>query len=277
MKQTLLIPLTVTVLLAGLVVGVGVLWPKTLGPRCTPVRGQTVASLGMARFADTTQHTSLTLQTDASAKDAGAFVYETPAGARYSGGAVQGLRGNGDSAATCAGLLQVSYTGAAQLFTPNAAGTSDTQTSASVSLHATINLNKLVATIRFQDQTRHLTFNTTTQAPPDAAATATRFNQSTVKQDWPAVYQGMAANDTQGLTVAQFTAQIQAQEQQSGTITAISVTSGPTVGSTPQGVIYFIENERVTSVLNGSTSVTNVASVYVLENGAWRFLFSKTL
>lgn len=279
MNQRRLVQLAVTVILAGMTIGVGVLLPKHIASACVPTRSSAEASLGVVRFSDTIHNTSLVIQTNPNAPDAGNFTFNTSAGVSFTGGPASGLSGHGATAtvATCAGLTQVSYTGPAQVVAPTQQGANAQVATARVQLEATLDLTHLAATITFRDLTDRLTFVDTTVAPPDAMATAQRFNQSAIHQDWATMYQSMASSDVLGLSPAQFAQQMAQAEQQTGTITSITVISGPTVKSSAEGDIYYTIVEQVTVSLNGATSQQRIGSVFVLENGQWKFWFSKTM
>lgn len=274
-----LIQLTVTLLLAGLAIGVGLRWPARAVVACAPTRPGGGSALGVVRFLDATRHTSLVIETDPSATDRGAFTFETGSGVQYSGGPAHGLAAgdNSASAQACAGLTQVSYTGAAQMIAPAQQSAHSTVSTTRVELHATLDLVHLAATIDFRDLTNGQVFAVTTQAPPDALQTSKQFNQNAVQQNWTAVYQDMASADVQGMTPDQFAQTMTQSAQTTGTVTNITITSAPVVKSSQDGIVYYIVDEQVTLSLNGATSQVNIASVFLLEDGQWRFWFSKNL
>ncbi|MGH2484606.1 MAG: hypothetical protein ACRDHE_01210 [Ktedonobacterales bacterium] len=279
MNQRRLIQLAVTAVIAAMTIGVGVLWPKHTAIVCAPTRTSAEASLGVVHFTDAVHNTALVIQTDPNAPDVGHFTFDTAAGVAFVGGPATGFSAHAApmNAATCAGLTQVFYSGPAQVIAPTQQGASAQVATARVQLEASLDLAHLAATISFRDLTDRLSFVDTTLPPPDAMATTQKFNQSATRQDWVTMYQDMASADTLGLTPAQFAQQMATAAQQTGTITAITVTSGPTVKSTAEGVVYYIVEEQVTVSLNGATSQERIGSVFVLEDGRWKFWFSKTL
>lgn len=65
------------------------------------------------------------------------------------------------------------------------------------------------------------------------------------------------------------------QVQSGGTITAIVMTSPPEVITNTDEAPYFLFQEQVTTVKNGKTQTQSLTSIFLLEDGAWKYWFSK--
>jgi hypothetical protein len=245
-----------------------------LAPRCQAA--DAASATAAIRLIDTSHHTSLLLRPSQKA-GVESFTYTASDGTSYQGSPVQGLHPVAGDPLSCAGYLRVTYNGHAVRTSTSSSQTSAPPTTVQVAMTAIINLSHLTGVIRFSDQTDHLTFNTTTTAPPDLTQAITKSSQATTREDWATLYT-MTSHMTVGdFTEQQFAAAMAQQEHVVGAITAITPTSKPTLITDQTGVTYFTVNERVTLVHNGATSELNVIAVYVLEDGVWKIWFTKTV
>ena len=259
--------------LGGIVVvtiGAAIILPKQIPMGCQ--HPTVVSTVSAVRFRDTGNGTSLTLQVNPQLPHFGQFRYSTAQGSLYQGEPVKGLQPSGAShdLITCAGLLQVTFAGSG-ILTDATQATSQAQ----VQLSAIINLTHYTASITFHDLSHNQSFTTTTNPPVDEAHTVTQFDTDFVQKNWTSLYQLTSSALTQGETAAQFATTLTAQEQKSGTVTNIVDLTPPQIGSNPAGIVYFTLNQQLTVQLKGVPQTQIVTSVFVLENGAWRYWFSQ--
>jgi hypothetical protein len=101
------------------------------------------------------------------------------------------------------------------------------------------------------------------------------YNQAAIKQDWATLYTTTSKITTGDATEAQFEQMMTQQAQAYGTISSITITSSPAVKTNPDGIIYFTIHEQVTMVKHGTSQTQSMISLYILEDGVWRYWFSK--
>ena len=101
------------------------------------------------------------------------------------------------------------------------------------------------------------------------------YNQAAMKQDWAILYATTSKIATGDATEEQFAQMMAQQAQASGTISSITTTSSPAVKTNPDGIIYFTIHEQVTVVKNGTSQTQSIISLYILEDGVWKYWFSK--
>ena len=101
------------------------------------------------------------------------------------------------------------------------------------------------------------------------------YNQAAMKQDWTTLYATTSKISTGDATAEQFAQMMAQQAQASGTISSITTTSKPEVNTNPDGIIYFTILEQVTVVKNGTSQTRSVITLYILEDGIWKYWFSK--
>ena len=101
------------------------------------------------------------------------------------------------------------------------------------------------------------------------------YNQAAMKQDWATLYGTTSKITTGDATEEQFAQMMAQQAQTSGTISSITNTSNPAVKTNPDGIIYFTIHEQVTIVKNGTSQTQSMISLYILEDGVWKYWFSK--
>lgn len=254
-----------------------VIHPPQRGCQAAPTSSGVHGTIGLVRFNDTTQNTSLVIQTDSHAKDSGNFTYVAADASYYEAGPatrVQALAFGGDPL-QCAGLEAYQFDGNAQRSVPQPGGIVGKATQVHVRLTAILDLVHLGATITFSDLTDKLSFVTTVKPPPDMHAAVTTYEQAMVAQNWTQLYSLTAPSVTAGYTSAQFAAALQQQEKQVGTITAVTVVSGPVIGTNPAGITYFTVTEQWTVNHNGQVQTSTYISTYILENGTWMFWYSQ--
>lgn len=103
------------------------------------------------------------------------------------------------------------------------------------------------------------------------------YNQAIMKQDWAIVY-ATSSKDVIGDASQERFAQMMAQQvQDAGTISSIITTSNPEVNTNPDGIIYFSVHEQEVLVKNGTSHTQSLISIFVLEDGTWKYWFSKKL
>jgi|SRR5579884_1415206 len=112
-------------------------------------------------------------------------------------------------------------------------------------------------------------------APHNERKMIQKYNQAAIKQDWTTVYDLTSQSVTAGYTEAQFAQMMTQQVQNIGTISSISATSNPQVTINSANTIYFTISEKVTINKNGMTQSKSMIVVFILENGSWKFWFSK--
>ncbi len=101
------------------------------------------------------------------------------------------------------------------------------------------------------------------------------YNQAVMKQDWATVYASTSRIVTGDLTQEQYAQILSQQIQNGGTISSIVMTSNPEVITNADEAPYFIVQEQVTTVKNGKTQTQSLTSIFILEDGAWKYWFSK--
>lgn len=122
-------------------------------------------------------------------------------------------------------------------------------------------------------------------ATPQATATIPKnerqvvevYNQAVVKQDWSTVYTTTSTSVVGTYTPEQFGVLMNQEVLDKGAISSIKTTSQPVVNTNADGIVYFTISEQVVVIKNGLTQTQSLISVFVLENGVWKFWFSKAL
>ena len=117
----------------------------------------------------------------------------------------------------------------------------------------------------------------TTAAPANLYAAVAATTQATTRQDWAALYQLTSQATLGGLSAAEFAQVMERQTQAVGSITSITATSQPQLGSDPTGITFFTVTEHVTVLHNAVLKSFDVIAVYILEGGAWKLWFTKQL
>jgi hypothetical protein len=270
MKQFSALPYLMLALIVAAFVGLAFVLPKQAPVGCQSATATRV--LNAVRFNDSFSSSSLVLQVNAQQPQYASFTYQTAQGDSYTGAPVQGLGTNAHDVLACAGLRHVTYQGQAQLISASAQ-VMTTQ----VQLSAIVNLTHYPASVAFQDLSHHRAFQTTTKPPPDEQPAVHSFDTAFSTQNWTTLYRLTSSDITQGETAAQFQKALQAQEAQAGTVTAITDFTTPQIGSNPAGIVYFTLNQRLTVRHLSSTRTLDVTSVFVLENGVWKYWFSQPL
>lgn len=134
--------------------------------------------------------------------------------------------------------------------------------------------------LAFAIQAGHATVPTSagthkTVIPGDERQVVQAYNQAAIKQDWAALYTTTSEITTGDATEAQFAQMMAHHAQASGTISSITTTSSPAVKTNPDGIIYFTIHEQVTMVKHGTSQAQSMISLYILEDGVWKYWFSK--
>jgi hypothetical protein len=101
------------------------------------------------------------------------------------------------------------------------------------------------------------------------------YNQAAMKQDWATIYASSSEIVVAGYTEAQFAQMMSHQVQEEGSISSISVISAPQVKTNADGTTYFTISEQVTMTKNNVSKMQSLISIYILENGVWKFWFTK--
>jgi hypothetical protein len=248
----------------------------------------------LARFQDTIHHTRLIVQTDAKDVDAGIFTFvlvtqaQTSVAilptaiqsqiAQFHGGNTKDLTPNGN------GQFTLSYQGPVELILPeNFSKRGNSVSTAQVSINGTFNTVNLQANVSLVYTTGEVTqqsYILQTTGPGAPIDAVNNYNNallpqpSTQKPDFATVYNLTSQGVTNGYTEAQFAQLLQQQEQSVGKITAISVVSTSQIITDPAGITYFTEKERVTKTKNNTSRTDTFTSVFVVEDGVWKFWFS---
>ena len=125
-----------------------------------------------------------------------------------------------------------------------------------------------------QISTQHPTAQKTV-VPANERRVVQTYNQAVIKQDWATVYVNTSNIVTGNNTQEQFAQAMAVQEQNEGKVVSITVTSPPQVFTNSGGSPYFTIQEQEVIVQNGITQTQSLLSVYLLEDGTWKYWFSK--
>jgi hypothetical protein len=125
-------------------------------------------------------------------------------------------------------------------------------------------------------RTQHTTAQKTASAiPGNERQIVQTYNQALLKQDWATVYASTSNIVVGDYTQEQFAQMMARQVQNVGVVSSITTTSNPEVKTNPDGIIYFTIHEHAIVVKNGTSQTQSLISLFILENGAWKFWFSK--
>jgi hypothetical protein len=280
----------VSLCLVGVVIGVlvvALLWTRHSGPPAAssqqPTQTPTAAGSPQptqpptvqqpldglpVRFSDTANNTKLAVQTNMTDPDVGIFTFGIPSGDQYHGGQASDLQQVGDGET----MFSLSYQGTVELVPPGLEAVPGT---ASVTIEASFDLVQGQATAEFTDKTTKQHFRLRTQLPGGQLQAVEKFNKALLAQDWATVYALTSKSVTDAITEDQFAQQIMQQEQSTGTITAISITSSPhTTIDLGSGLTGFTVDEQMTVTLNGASKAESFTNLFILEDGVWKFLSS---
>ena len=263
--------------------------PAQVGPSTTPTLTSSVgtsvpgAANSLLRFDDTINQTSLTIQTDPQAPDAGIFTFVTPEGKQYHGGQASDLtRVSGTK-------YQLSYRGKVQLITPvdqsastDAGAASPLKNPAVLSRTAVVSITGQIDTQSLQAQNVQLLdtanqgkpFVLDSRPPGGAVFEVEKYHQALLHQDYATLTSDAAEEAVSGYSQQQFIQLLNALDRKFGTATTIETRSAPEIRTNPAGMTYFRVHEKVIRTLNGVDRVYNVVSVFVLDEGGWKFWFS---
>ena len=103
------------------------------------------------------------------------------------------------------------------------------------------------------------------------------YSQAVMMQDWATVYATTSKDVIGDASQEQFTKMMMQQVKDAGTISSIITTSNPEVNTNPDGIIYFTIHEQEVLVKNGRSQTQSLISIFVLEEGTWKYWFSKKL
>jgi hypothetical protein len=103
------------------------------------------------------------------------------------------------------------------------------------------------------------------------------YNQAIIRQDWATMYASTAQSVIGSQTQEEFAQAMAQQVKNEGTISSIITTSNPEVKTNPDGLIYFTVFEKVVIVKNSLSQTISIVSVFILENGTWKYFTSKKL
>ena len=101
------------------------------------------------------------------------------------------------------------------------------------------------------------------------------YNQAAMKQDWATVYATTSKIVVGDTSPGQFAQMMAQQARDSGSVLSITMTSPPIVKTNPDGITYFTIHEQVVIIKNGTSQTQSVISLFILEDGSWKFWFSK--
>ncbi len=253
------------------------------------VRAANTVTGHLARFQDTVHHTRLIVQTDAKDVDYGIFTFVLVTQAQTSvaivSTAIQGQiaqfhGGNaGDLTTNGNGQFTLTYQGPVELILPeNFSKRGNAVSTAQVSVQGTFDTVSLQANVTLVYNETALILQTTGPgAPADAVNNynnAILPQPSTQEPDFATLFNLTSLGVTNGYTETQFAQLLQQQELSVGKITAISVVSTSQIITDPAGITYFTEKERVTKTKNNTSRTDTFTSVFVVEDGVWKFWFS---
>ncbi len=241
------------------------------------------AANSLLRFDDTINQTSLTIQTDTQAPDAGIFTFLTPDGKQYHGGQA------GDLTLISGTRYQLSYQGKVQLITPvNQSAAPDTGVASqlnnpavlvrttAVSITGQIDTQSLQAQkVRLLDtSSQGKPFVLDSRPPGGAVFEVEKYHQALLHQDYATLTGDAAEEAVSGYSQQQFVQLLSGLDRKFGTVTIAQTRSTPEIRTNAAGMTYFRVHEKITRTLNGVDHVYNVISVFVLDEGGWKFWFS---
>lgn len=231
-------------------------------------------STGFVRFRDTERNTSFAVQINRTDPNAGVCNFVIPTGAQYLGGQASALQQKDEE------KLEVHYDGPAQMYSPINDGQDEIITTVMVHINAEIDLKERHATAEIQDDTNNQHFVMVTHVPDGKLQAVEAYEQAIIHQDWAALYAVSSRTTTGAHTEAEFAQLISEQARTVGTITDISLTSEPQVRiDIEAGITFFTVTEQATislTSLNGASQTQSFTSMFILEDGTWKFLSSSS-
>ncbi len=142
-----------------------------------------------------------------------------------------------------------------------------------------VSIGVIIVTLIFQaDHAKISTQHTDTQKtviPTNERQVVQTYNQALAKQNWATIYATTSNIVVGNYTPDQFAQMMAQQVQDVGTVSSISTTSNPEVKTNPDGTLYFTINEQVVFIKNGVSQTQSLISIFILEDGTWKFWFSK--
>ena len=104
-----------------------------------------------------------------------------------------------------------------------------------------------------------------------------RFNKATIDLDFESLYELSSSWITTGLTSAEFRQTVEAQIPKEGRVVQIENLSKPTIETNAAEMTFFTIDQRITSEKEEIKTSEDFTSVFIDEEGAWKFFSSEPL
>lgn len=220
------------------------------------------------RLYDDKRGTSFSLVADPSSGHAGRFIFAVQGVGQYRGGSRESVRELPN------GRIQVHYKGPAEL-TPVGEGLTSSE-AVSLVLNANIDRGRNAATVTLSEGRPGREFQLVVHPTKgDIGSIAAQYNAAAVTSNPAALYALTAKAALGNLTQDQFAEMLQEQIAENGRIINIEGISSPVLETNAAGLVFSTVQQRVLYEKDGVQQVQDFTSVFLDEEGEWRFWFSE--